>query len=358
MPLNPNPEYFLIYTGNYHTITGGYLYNRRLVENLEHHKIAVKLVQLPGNYPFPSDIDMQKAGDILDNLPLHSVLLIDSLVFGSCGILWKKYHTSHILIPLVHLPVFSDPKNQHQASALRNIEMEAMAFAHHIIVTSFFTQSILQKEGIPAEKVSVIPPGIDFFGKKKEYQPMPEQLLCVSNIGRNKNQLAIIRVLTHLKHLAWTLHLVGSVDFDPGYTKEIIMFLEVNGLKDRVKLHGTVSGKTLQELYLQSDLFIFASQFETYGMVVAEALSAGLPVIAYESEGVKKHFGTFPVHFFQDEDNLQYILREYLQNQEIYRQLVHKTKNIDSTVFPAWNEVAAMVAKVIENVVNKEFLGE
>ncbi|MCD8501500.1 MAG: glycosyltransferase [Bacillaceae bacterium] len=50
---------------------------------------------------------------------------------------------------------------------------------------------------------------------------------------------------------------------------------------------GFVEGENLAKIYASSDLFLFPSPTETFGNVVLEALSSGLPVIAANAGGVK-----------------------------------------------------------------------
>jgi glycosyltransferase involved in cell wall biosynthesis len=53
------------------------------------------------------------------------------------------------------------------------------------------------------------------------------------------------------------------------------------------KYLGWVEQKNLPELYSSSDLLILPSKFDTFGNAVIEALSCGLPVVAYNSKGSK-----------------------------------------------------------------------
>ncbi|MDZ7748580.1 MAG: glycosyltransferase [Halofilum sp. (in: g-proteobacteria)] len=50
---------------------------------------------------------------------------------------------------------------------------------------------------------------------------------------------------------------------------------------------GKLTGATLRDAYAAMDLFAFASQTETQGMVLAEAMAAGVPVVALDGPGVR-----------------------------------------------------------------------
>ncbi|MFC3093287.1 glycosyltransferase family 4 protein [Alteromonas sediminis] len=58
------------------------------------------------------------------------------------------------------------------------------------------------------------------------------------------------------------------------------------GLHNRIQWLGNVSGQDLVDAYAAMDVFVFASQSETQGMVVTEAMAAGVPVVALAAPGV------------------------------------------------------------------------
>ena len=63
------------------------------------------------------------------------------------------------------------------------------------------------------------------------------------------------------------------------------------GLDDRFLLAGPRTGSELDAAYAAADVLVLASRAETYGMVVTEALSRGLPVIAADVGGVPEALG-------------------------------------------------------------------
>src|SRR5262249_33499793 len=61
-----------------------------------------------------------------------------------------------------------------------------------------------------------------------------------------------------------------------------------DGLTERLHLAGTLEGQELADAYHALDVFAFASQSETQGMVLAEAMTAGVPVVAVDAPGARE----------------------------------------------------------------------
>ncbi len=67
------------------------------------------------------------------------------------------------------------------------------------------------------------------------------------------------------------------------------VYLEKKQGADQVIFMGSLSGKALSEAYASADVFVFASQVETFGNVVLEAMASGLPIIAYDYACAQLH---------------------------------------------------------------------
>jgi glycosyltransferase involved in cell wall biosynthesis len=77
-----------------------------------------------------------------------------------------------------------------------------------------------------------------------------------------------------------TLDLVGEQDRDPAYAARIWRALQDPELNGQVRVHGRVTADALVRLFAKADALLLASTHEGYGMVLAEALAAGLPIVA------------------------------------------------------------------------------
>lgn len=79
----------------------------------------------------------------------------------------------------------------------------------------------------------------------------------------------------------WNLELWGEEQNGNTYTQELKNFIENHHLQGRVKLCGNT--KNVLSVYHRSSIFVFPSAYEGFGLALTEAMSAGLPVVAYRS---------------------------------------------------------------------------
>ncbi len=103
----------------------------------------------------------------------------------------------------------------------------------------------------------------------------PVRLLFVGRLVRTKGVRDAIRAMAMLKDRPVVLDILGE-GIDRSACSELISEL---GLQDRVILHGRVPRTRVDEFYRDADIFLFPSYREPGGLVVAEAMSYGLPAI-------------------------------------------------------------------------------
>jgi len=83
-----------------------------------------------------------------------------------------------------------------------------------------------------------------------------------------------------LRHLQWHWHLAGDCDRSPETVRRLRERAALAGLTDRITFHGVLRQEAVAALMAESDLMVSPSTFEAYGMAVAEAAAAGLPVLS------------------------------------------------------------------------------
>ncbi len=144
--------------------------------------------------------------------------------------------------------------------------------------------------------MTVVPTGIDVAAfasadgaKARARYGIPPQAVVVGHVGR----LAPEKNLAYLGEALATFLaaevearclVVGDGPARPDFEAR---FAD-RGVRDRLIIAGKRTGTGLREAYRAMDVFAFASRSETQGMVVAEAMAAGLPVVALNASGVRE----------------------------------------------------------------------
>lgn len=274
--------------GDIDTPTGGYIYDRRIIQGLKDLGWQVDIVALGEGFPYPDAATLAFAHQALSAVPVHCPILIDGLAFGVMTEIAGQLAQTHQLIALVHHPLaLESGLSDVQAQAFKSSEMKALAYASHIIVTSPATaRNLIAEFEIPPQCVSVVLPGTD------KAQASPDsaherghtddvlRLLSVGSIVPRKGFDVLLRALATLKDLPWSLTIAGDRSRDVQASAQLDDDLDRFALHDRVQLLGAVSSAVLESLYQNADLFVLASRYEGYGMAFAEALAHGLPVVA------------------------------------------------------------------------------
>ncbi len=155
------------------------------------------------------------------------------------------------------------------------------------IVPSADTQQALREFGVTCP-LSIVGRGVetDNFHPKHRSESLRQQWGCGSKtkvmlyVGRVSPEKEIKVVLDaymamrHIQQQDVRLVIVGD-----GPDRERLQSFDLN---NEVIFTGSLQGVALYQAYASADVFCFASQVETFGNVVLEAMASGLPIIAYD----------------------------------------------------------------------------
>jgi glycosyltransferase involved in cell wall biosynthesis len=119
-------------------------------------------------------------------------------------------------------------------------------------------------------------------------------LLCVAAVTPHKGQDLLVEALALVADLPWTCVCVGPLRRKPEFADLVRELIGQHGLADRIVLAGPRAGADLEASYAAADLAVLASRAETYGMVVAEALMRGIPVLSFAAGAVPDTLGREP----------------------------------------------------------------
>lgn len=163
-----------------------------------------------------------------------------------------------------------------------------------VIAPSESVAELLRERGVETP-VHAIPTGIDTSAfahgdgdRFRSERGIPEDAVVIGHVGRlaREKNLSFLAgaVAAALRGEPRTRFLVVG---DGPESAVIQRILREQGGEDRLLMTGKLAGDHLFDAYAAMDLFAFASQSETQGMVLAEAMAAGLPVVALDGAGVR-----------------------------------------------------------------------
>jgi len=138
--------------------------------------------------------------------------------------------------------------------------------------------------GVDIERYAAVnQPRIDALAERARVRPEERLLLFMGRLGKEKNVELLLRALWHSR-LPNTRLLIGG----DGPHREYLQSLAVElGIDDRVTFLGYLQGEDAVAAYHLAHAFAFASTTETQGLVIGEAMAAGLPVVAVEDHAVE-----------------------------------------------------------------------
>lgn len=157
-----------------------------------------------------------------------------------------------------------------------------------IVVNSKYTGDWICRFGNFKNKLFLMYPVINLRTKNlrvmKESNISPVNILCVSNIKKNKGQIYLLKAMRYIQK-DFKITFVGMVH-EKEYMKKLRIYVIENGISDKVHFAGFLSGSQLVEEYQKADIFVLPSLKEGFGMVIYEAMSYGLPFITCKTCGI------------------------------------------------------------------------
>jgi glycosyltransferase involved in cell wall biosynthesis len=170
-------------------------------------------------------------------------------------------------------------------------ERAVLHAAASVVVTSAWTRDlVVEQHGVDTGRVTVAGPGTD-AARVSPGSTSGSRFVTVGAVSRAKGHDVLLDALVAIGDLDWTCTVVGSTSRDPDLVDDLAKQVARAGLADRVSFAGVLTGGALDDVLSASDLLVHPSRGETYGMVVAEALARGIPVVATTAGGLSTTLG-------------------------------------------------------------------
>ncbi|THV21041.1 glycosyltransferase family 4 protein [Peteryoungia ipomoeae] len=267
------------YPGDLNLKTGGYAYDRELIAGLRALGWEIDLLALGDGFPSPSGETLRLAEEKLSSVSDGELLVIDGLAFGVLDGWAVANHDRLGIIALVHHPLALETGIAGDArDALLASERDALAVARHVVVTSNATaREVATLFGVDPTRITTALPGTK-NGRPSTSNGIVPHILAVGTLIERKGHDILVDALKSIEHLEWRTSIVGSRTLDPVTSLSLEKRIAEHDLQSRITLCGEV--EDTRSLMADADIFALASRYEGYGMVFAEALAQGLPIVA------------------------------------------------------------------------------
>jgi len=201
---------------------------------------------------------------------------------------WTARHARDLGIPLmIHPrgmlePWAIDQKAWKKRFAMTLFQRRDLESARLLVATSAAEFESIRRLGF-RNAIAIIPNGVELVvpaadtGNRWRRLKSERRVLFLSRVHWQKGLLNLVRAWSELKPAGWRLCFAGP-DED-GHVAEVMKLTRELGVAHSVRYLGEVDGVEKSHQYNQADLFVLPTFSENFGVVVAEALAHGLPVI-------------------------------------------------------------------------------
>ena len=334
--------HFLV-PGSLERLTGGTIYDKRVVAELRRLGHHVVVHELEGRFPWPDAAAHASSARALQAVGAGDAVVVDGLALAAVDPA-SELPPGVPRILLVHMPLTEERGLPYSVRVRLHAAEDAwLRRADRVLCTSTVVAAQLARRGASERRIGVVEPGVDpvgggaatdggrpadvgravdgaagtgatiagrqadgsaiagrladgsaIIGRQADGSAPPGEgagespvrLLSVGAVTRVKAHVVLVRALARLSHLSWTLEIVGSRAFEPATGAALRAEIDRRGLAGRVVLTGELPHEAVCEAYRRADVFVLPSLFESYGMALAEAAAHGLPLVASEAGGI------------------------------------------------------------------------
>lgn len=261
------------------------------------------------------------------------------------------------LILHVHATSFDQAASANVDPAIFSIEKEAFAAADSVVAVSELTrQIIIQKHGIPAEKVTVVHNGCDTFEPTRHPESLRELKAQGKKIVLYHGRITIQKGVDYFVRAARRV-----VDVDPNVmfvisgwgdmTNQIMNQVGAMGLSGHVMFAGALWEEERDRMYQSADLVVMPSVSEPFGLVPLEAMQHGTPSLISKQSGVAEVLTHVLKVDFWDTDSMANQILATLRYPVLHKQLRESGRLEINRL--SWADAAKKLFQLYKRLINR-----
>ena len=359
----------LVIYGSLDTVSGGYLYDRKLVEYLRAQGDTVEIISLPwrnyaahllDNFRFrlpSSNVIMSGAKQSQNNQPFD-ILIQDELNHPSLIGANQGKHP-YPIVSLVHHLRCSELRPKWQNDLYRVVEKKYLQSVDGFIFNSKTTEGVVTRL-VESSKPSVVAyPPTDRFGGtiseseiKERAQSSELRILFLGNVIYRKGLHTLLEAVKRLTSNV-KVDIVGGLTSELQYAYEMERYVLTHELSSVITFHGPLDNEPLIEMYKQSHVMVVPSSYEGFGIVYLEGMGFGLPAMGTTAGAASEIITNGQDGYLIESDDVITLARhlaELVTNRELLLKLsLNAVKRYQAQ--PKWNETAKSIREFLYQMV-------
>jgi glycosyltransferase involved in cell wall biosynthesis len=170
-------------------------------------------------------------------------------------------------------------KRWRKAAAMAAFQHRILAGTTAFVATAHSEADSVRRLGLK-QPIAVVPNGIDLTADDARGARAPSQartMLFLSRVHPKKGLPLLVQAWALIRPSGWVLQIAGPDE--AGHEAEVRRLIAALGVEESISFVGPVEGDRKKSLLRESDVFVLPTHSENFGVAIAEALNAGLPVI-------------------------------------------------------------------------------
>ncbi|WP_050032910.1 glycosyltransferase family 4 protein [Halorubrum halophilum] len=349
--------------------SGGFRYDRKLVEGLRRAGDTVEVVELPWR-AYPRGLLDNALPRFRDRLRVDvDVMLQDELAHPS--LLLANRDLPYPVVSIVHHLRASEPRRL--SPLYRAVERRYLAAVDGVVCNSAATRDAVAALGVDPEATVVAPPAGDRFdpaiddaeiaaraasrggderdGDERGGDAAPLRVAFVGNLAPRKGLDTLVEGMARADARV-DLTVVGR-PVDEAHVAGVRRLVRERGLGDRVRFAGRLSDDALADALRESHVLAVPSRYEGFGIVYLEGMSFGLPAIASRAGGASETVTDGETGVLVDPDDPDAVARaldEFAADPDRLAEMSRAARRRYER-HPSWAESTALVRRLLAEVV-------